>query len=599
MMVLGSILLVVMQHAAAAPQVFHVRDFGAEAVSVEDSGPAIRRAIAAAIAHDGLAIVQLAEGAYRVAPESGTRDALPIQGADGLTLRGRGASTRLIITDPSVGAIRLDDCREIRISDLSIDYDPLPYAQGTVVAVAEDDSYFDLACDPGYLEPNASAFSEAQAPWGLVISTTPSGDERFGPIPVWAKHWSPLGEGRWRCTADSRTSLRASGVRPGARYVHMARRYVASGLVAWSCSGVTLDRVTIHAAPATATMWGLNEDVTMRGLRVARPAESGRLLSTNADGIHCLGQRGTLLIEDCSFEAMADDAINIHARAGTVLSQAAPNRLLVQTSGTVTYRPGDELQIYDPDGGQVRYGGVMVRHLESSPESVVLTLDRSVEGVRTGASFSEGDHIFNLSACGTGAVIRRNHFGNHRGRAILLKTAQCRVEKNEFKNREGWGITLHQLQDWGEGPAAHDIQIIDNRFEGMGTGAAPCIDIRPTRRDGAPADGRPARNIRVERNTFINPVNGILRAWAVHGLHIVGNTVRAAAGTRGHDGPLIALHEGADIAIVDLSGRDNDPKTTAAILIGTRVDPDTLGVRIHGLHAEMLPGVPLVLDERP
>ena len=139
---------------------------------------------------------------------------------------------------------------------------------------------------------------------------------------------------------------------------------------------------------------------------------------------------------------------------------------------------------------------------------------------------------------------------------------------------------------------------MDNRFEGMGTGAAPCIDIRPTRRDGAPADGRPARNIRIERNEFVNPVNGILRAWAARGLEVVGNTVNAAAGTRGHAGPLIALHEGTDIAIIDLKGRDIDPKTTAAILIGKDVDPEAQGVRIDGLHVETLPGVPSVMDER-
>ena len=43
-MVLGLTLLVLAQHAAAAPQVFHVSDFGAKADSNADSGPAIRRA---------------------------------------------------------------------------------------------------------------------------------------------------------------------------------------------------------------------------------------------------------------------------------------------------------------------------------------------------------------------------------------------------------------------------------------------------------------------------------------------------------------------------------------------------------------------------
>ena len=78
-MILCLTLLVMMQHAGAAdaPRVFHVCGSGAEAVSDEDAGPAIRRAIAAAIAHDGPVVVQLESGAYRVAPERGARDALP------------------------------------------------------------------------------------------------------------------------------------------------------------------------------------------------------------------------------------------------------------------------------------------------------------------------------------------------------------------------------------------------------------------------------------------------------------------------------------------------------------------------------------------
>ena len=63
--------------ATAEPGVFRVADYGALPDTAADSGPAVRRAVAAAMAHPGRGVVQFDAGVYRVAPAEGAGTALP------------------------------------------------------------------------------------------------------------------------------------------------------------------------------------------------------------------------------------------------------------------------------------------------------------------------------------------------------------------------------------------------------------------------------------------------------------------------------------------------------------------------------------------
>ena len=47
-------------------------------------------------------------------------------------------------------AISLSNSTNVTIIGLQVDYDPPPFTQGTVIAVANDTSYVDIALDAGY-----------------------------------------------------------------------------------------------------------------------------------------------------------------------------------------------------------------------------------------------------------------------------------------------------------------------------------------------------------------------------------------------------------------------------------------------------------------
>ena len=595
---LFGIILVCVTSVASA-RVFDVTEFGAVPDSGEDAGPAIRRAIASAIAQGEPATVRFPAGVFHIAPDEDADTALPIRDADGLCLVGAGSATRLVITDPRVDAVRFHNSSNVRIAHVTIDYDPLPFTQGDVVDVAEDGSFFTFAVDSGYLPPTAQAFVEAAAPWGMVVRQVDAGGEQFGPVPLMDGVWSHDDNGLWRCTFDDRDAIAKAHVIPGARYMYKARTMASSGVAFWSCVDVRLESVVVHAAPSLALLFGLCENVTIDGLRVERPENTQRLLSSNADGIHCLGNRGALRIENCYFEAMADDAINIHARAAVIMAQPGPHQLLVNEGGTVEHRQGDRLQLYDPEAGRIRTESLVVTAVQRDHQGTLLTLKEPVQDVVTGNTFQESDHLFNLDACGAGAVIRNNTFGSHRGRAILLKTTDTIVEENTFRNREGWGITLHQLQGWGEGPAGQRIRIRKNTFEGAGIGFSASIDICPRNRRNEPAAGRPVRDIYIENNTFRNPPNGIVTAWAVENLTLADNVVLADPGARVvKNGPLVALHTGAGFRIRGLQVTDHAEQTTAVIEVSANVPPGAAGVQMEDIHVTDNT-LPILRDHRP
>ena len=105
---------------------------------------------------------------YRLgAPSSGSPDthALHMQGASDLVIDGQGA--RIIVTDPALGLLYMSHSTNISVRGLEITYDPLPNAQGTIVAVDQPSASITVE-----LQRNDSLappiFASASIRWALI-----------------------------------------------------------------------------------------------------------------------------------------------------------------------------------------------------------------------------------------------------------------------------------------------------------------------------------------------------------------------------------------------------------------------------------------------
>ena len=157
----------------AGATLFPVRDFGAVPDDGNADGEAIRKCIAAAQASGKPAEVLFEAGIYQVELEGGGADdwALPVKGAEKLMLHGAEGGSTLVFTNPSVGGILFENCTDVSIRNLTIDYDPLPYSFGTVTAVDEQSGTFDLELDEASITFDHSAYSKenAKALWGIAV----------------------------------------------------------------------------------------------------------------------------------------------------------------------------------------------------------------------------------------------------------------------------------------------------------------------------------------------------------------------------------------------------------------------------------------------
>ena len=114
---------------------FFVADYGAVADGTTDAIEPVRRALREAVAWDGPVQVVFDEGVYRVIGAEGERTCFEIHLATDLVVRGTGTKTEIVVADPRKSCFHVAACQRVRLRDLTIDYDPLPFTQGTIIAV--------------------------------------------------------------------------------------------------------------------------------------------------------------------------------------------------------------------------------------------------------------------------------------------------------------------------------------------------------------------------------------------------------------------------------------------------------------------------------
>ena len=107
---------------------------------------------------------------------------------------------------------------------------------------------------------------------------------------------------------------------------------------ATASSGVLVEDVTIHHCGGMGLIAEKTDNVTVRRLQVVLRKGSPRIITTTADATHFCNCRGTVLIEECIFENMLDDATNVHGSYVRVTGITAPNQ--VSPALTTPSRPG-------------------------------------------------------------------------------------------------------------------------------------------------------------------------------------------------------------------------------------------------------------------
>jgi hypothetical protein len=586
-----------------ARKTFAVDDFGAKADGVTDCTAAFYAALAAAKASRGPAEIVFREsGRYLFLPSPvlGSSDMaiLDVMGVSDLLIRGQGHGTVLMMGDPALGGLLISYCNTVKIQDFAIDYNILPFTQGTVTELDAEKGTFTLRLHEGYPTPAQIAAAIPGNHAGYSIARAGDGKYKWPGIgALWLKSSQP-GAGRdWHFEADPKAL--AGYLAKGTEFIYVGRRIAQTALGAANVRAFYLQNVVIHASPTcgfgVTNVDGLNID----GYADTIPAGSDRLLASNADGIYYQGVRGGLTVRNSYFNGQGDDCMNLHcpALAGLNVTVVSDREIVIKAD--LDLRAGDKLQIMDPTTARLK-GLATVTSVTRAPDRSSVRCTFAVPLTTLGYD-PKVDFIYPTALAVPNFKIVHNYFGQNRSRCLLIGALGGLIEANTGENAEGYGVRFeYGGTAWHEGVHAQDIIIRRNIFRNVtGFGLAPTIE------GGDGTKSRNYRNITIEDNQFINPRKMAVLMANCDGLRIIRNTVTTEPGRRNTWNHPQWYPVDCSIYLDNCSGalvdglRIRDPNLKEAVVyIGKTCDPGAKGVEIHDITADVPAGVPLVKDAR-
>lgn len=239
------------------------------------------------------------------------------------------------------------------------------------------------------------------------------------------------------------------------------------------------------------------------------------------DAIHTTGLGGKLLIENCRFEGVGDDIVNVHTPVLTV--KAVRNNTLDLFFDKLTPlfpkrwgKSGDSLYLYDGKSLQ-RKAELRIKSVKEN--IITLTPDHSKTQIE------KGDYVINKEYCPE-IIIRDCEMLFCRSRFCIQAASKMDFYNNRLISRSAVPLYISAaFRTWGEGGFVRDISIYENEIVKLEEPLLPsefanprAIWIRINENDPAAIKLR-YRNIRI----FHNKITGIVDVTHVDGLEISDN----------------------------------------------------------------------------
>lgn len=501
-------------YGADGAKTVYIRDFLSPGEAQSDAQPAIRAALEAVKAEKASKLV-LPGGKLYIRPdkayekyqfisnndESLKRIAFQLDGFENLTIEGNG--TELIFTG-FISPFNLEDCRNVTIENLSIDFTRPFHSEGTITNVF--DGGFDISFAEEYgaeVNNGLLRFRDKEGktyPYGSMLEFDVNRREpAYYAQDIWIWGGMPVTkneDGSFRFTGKDKVGT------PGNIMIFGALARYNPAFTLADCNGVTLRNVNIYHCGGMGVIAQRSRNIELNKVDVVPPA--GRMVSATADATHFVNCGGYLRMIDCTFKNQKDDATNIHGLYMAVDSVMAPDKMMVRWHNSGQYgvdfiRPGMTLELVDNENlnTYARREVKDVKRLNKIFTEVTLT-EPLPEGVKKRHVVAADDEYPEV-------LIKGCHFSGNRARGLLLGSRGKTVIEDNYFHIPGSAILFEGDGNyWWEQSGVRDVEIINNVFEngnyGSPTWGSACISVG----SGIPQreQCRYHKNIKVSGNTF-------------------------------------------------------------------------------------------------
>lgn len=446
----------------AVTEEVNVRDFGAVPDDDVNDWDAIRQAFEYVQGKQGNIRLVFAPGKYLVTPSVSTNrtHCFSLTGVQNFVVDFQQAE--LVIGDPTIGLLNLKSCRNCVVRHAVVDYDPLPFTQGTIESPNGGEGYLIYRIDAGFPELDADHLVQAPTCWATVKDPRnpqmlKSGTRNLIPFrEVGGKRWEKLSDGTYRIyVVPNYYALQA-----GDPMAVIGRYNGRPTFTVSDCEQLTFDGNTLYAGPAGG--YGLKQSPEVNIVNARILYRDGRLLSQNADCVHANASTIGPWIESCIFEGQCDDAVNLKTQMLKILQTVSADTYLLSDEP----RLADVLRLFNPRDGEL-LGEARVLSAVSTPGGCLVKLDKSFSGLQVGET-ADCDMFFNDYCSNESFVIRNNIFRNSRRYGVLIQATHGKIENNEFYGLSSSGIVLQNNASWPEGFVPYQVAISGNLIRDCG-----------------------------------------------------------------------------------------------------------------------------------
>nr|MCU0791690.1 hypothetical protein [Opitutaceae bacterium] len=451
--------------------------------STPDSTTAAPASVSAAVAFDlqgfidarvaaGDTTIVIPTGRHLVTPRN--KQHLLLRGLKNITIEATGAE---LVCSETTRAITIENCENLTLRGLVIDYDPLPFTQARITAISEDKTRLELELIPGY--------ADFGAPPVKLETFNPETNELRGRITFHRPTIEKLGDGRavlTRPRGPASGSIDSIGDIAVLHHEHAPGGFIPHAIMATDSRGLVFENVTLYASDTFGFFENRCEnsrylncavdrrppelDYAMRGYR--------RVRSLNADAFHSKNARGGPRYERCIARYNGDDSIAINGYYHFITAVEGDS-LRVLAKAEMTLRVGDTAQMITREGVRLPDRKITAltplgsateeeRALVSTPgwveprtlartlkEAWRVTLDGPVDDIPVATLIASAESI------GSGFEIRDCYLGHNQSRGILLKAGHGRIEGNTMVGSIMSTILVAPEYFWLEAGFADDV----------------------------------------------------------------------------------------------------------------------------------------------
>lgn len=244
------------------------------------------------------------------------------------------------------------------------------------------------------------------------------------------------------------------------------------GIAILSSRNVNVNDVHVYRCGAMALLAEYCENVSVKGFSTVQHEGSPRMITSSADATHFVDCKGEVILENCQFESMLDDATNIHGVYMKVDSVLSTNSFTAtfghwQQEGNHFADAGDLLRFVDKTSLQP-VAEIKLTGIDKSDRSrYVMTVDGDLSAI-----LSQPDRYAVENATRAANVIIRHCTVRHnRARSLLISTAgDVLIENCDFASQMAGIRICGDANYWFESGNTRNVVIRGNTFTDLAIG---------------------------------------------------------------------------------------------------------------------------------